>query len=113
MFSTFTAKKEDYHKKVVHEHLKKIPAAKTAVIKNLAHSIGSVDPYIHISAALKDSAHEIIKAPRRGDPTQRDPIHHVYTNPHNPADGKKHLPKIYMKHVDKHLVKQGKKPGQI
>ncbi|CAA7262949.1 unnamed protein product [Cyclocybe aegerita] len=104
---------EKYHKNVVAEHMKTVPGAHSAVIKNLAHSMGSRDPNVHISAVIKDKAGNIITAPRRGNPNIQDPTHHIYTNKQHPHDGYKPLPIEYKKAVDKKLKAEGKKPGRV
>ncbi|KAF8157278.1 hypothetical protein B0H34DRAFT_859798 [Crassisporium funariophilum] len=104
---------ENYHKQVVGDHMKTVPAAHSAVIKNLAHSTGSRDPHIHISAEIKDPHSSVIGAPRRGHPAITDPIHHVYVNKENPADGYSKLPKEYTKAVDKKRKSEGRPTGTV
>jgi hypothetical protein len=103
---------EDYHHKVVQDHMKTVPGAHTAVIKNLAHSKGSRDPHIHVSAEIKDHHGNVIHAPRRGNPAQMDPTHHIYTNKHEPANGYHVLPHEYKKAVDKHNKIAGQPTGK-
>ncbi|KAF8155422.1 hypothetical protein B0H34DRAFT_713210 [Crassisporium funariophilum] len=103
----------DYHTKVVEDHMKTVPGAHSAVIKNLAHSAGSRDPKIHISATVHDKHGASIGAPRHGNPAILDPTHHIYTNKENPADGYKGLPIEYKKAVDKKRKAEGKQPGSL
>jgi hypothetical protein len=93
---------ENYHRKLVEDHMKTIPGAHSAVIKNLAHAKGSRDPHIHVSAEIKDKHGNILHAPRRGNPAMMDPTHHIYTNKDNHADGYHVLPHAYKKAVDNH-----------
>ncbi|KAF8970841.1 hypothetical protein BDZ97DRAFT_1914317 [Flammula alnicola] len=93
---------EGYHRHLVEEHMKTIPGAHTAVVKNLAHAKGSRDPHIHVSAEIRDKGGNIITAPRRGNPLVMDPTHHIYTNAADPANGYHVLPHAYKKAVDKH-----------
>jgi hypothetical protein len=106
---------EDYHRKLVEEHMKTIPGAHSAVIKHLAHSKGSRDPHIHVSAEIKDQHGNIIHAPRRGNPAQMDPTHHIYTNKDEPHNGYHVLPHEYKKAVDNHnkIGGQPTGPGSI
>ena len=80
--------------------------------RQLAHSRGSVDPNIHVSAQIKDQAHNVIPAPRRGNPAIMDPTHQVYTNPSNPAQGYHVLPHEYKKAVDKYNKIGGQPTGE-
>ncbi|KAF8155434.1 hypothetical protein B0H34DRAFT_859840 [Crassisporium funariophilum] len=106
-------KVEDYHRKVVEDHMKTIPGAHHAVINNLAHSTGSRDPHIHISATIHDIHGAVIGAPRRGNPAIVDPTHHIYVNKDHPADGYKNLPIEYTKAVYKKRKAEGKTPGTV
>jgi len=71
---------ENYHTRVVLNHMKNIPGAKSAVIKHLAHDKGTRDRRMHVSAVIKGKDGQPITAPRRGNPAIRDPIHHIYVN---------------------------------
>jgi len=103
---------EDYHRKLVEEHMKTIPGAHTAVIKNLAHAKGSRDPHIHVSAEIRDKDGNIITAPRRGNPAQMDPTHHIYTNAADQSKGYDVLPHEYKKAVDKYNKIGGQPTGE-
>jgi len=103
---------EDYHRNVVTEHMKTIPGAHTAVIKNLAHSVGSRDPNIHISAEIRDKDGNVIHAPRHGNPAVMDPTHHIYVNKDDHSKGYDVLPKEYKKAVDRLNKVEGQPTGK-
>jgi hypothetical protein len=100
---------EDHHIDTVKTHMQHIPGAKSAEIVNLAHSRGSVDPNVHITAVFKDHAGNKILVPHHGDPTKASHNVHVYTNPHNIKDGASVLPPAYHDAVRAHqIAKHGK-----
>jgi len=105
-------KVEDYHRQVVENHMETVPGAHTGVVKQLAHSKGSRDPNIHVSAEIKNKAEGVIPAPRRGNPAVMDPTHHIYTNPEDPSKGYHVLPKEYKKAVDRHNKIAGQPTGE-
>jgi len=103
---------EDFHRKAVEEHMAKIPGAHSAVIKQLAHTKGSRDPNIHISAEIRDIRGNIITAPRRGNPDVMDPTHHIYANSKDPTQGYHSLPIKYRKAVDRLHNVEGQPTGE-
>jgi len=98
---------EDFHRNVVEQHMKNIPGAHTAVIKNLAHSRGSRDARMHISAEIRDKNGRIIEAPRHGNPAILDPTHHIVV--HGGYDA---LPHEYKHAVDHSNTKNPKLRGK-
>ncbi|PPQ71022.1 hypothetical protein CVT25_008384 [Psilocybe cyanescens] len=95
---------ENFHKHAVADHMAHTPGAHSAVIKNLAHSQGSRDPHVHISAQIKDAHGHIIEAPRRGNPAIMDPTHHIYVD-------KASLPHHFTKAVEKKQHREGRHGG--
>jgi len=82
---------EAYHLKVVTEYMKTVPKAHSATIINLAHTKGSRDPKLHISARIFDEHGKEIGKIRPGTedlrdasgkkiPPTVDPTHHIYVN---------------------------------
>ena len=119
---------EKWHKNVVAEHMKTVKDAHSAEImqvffsrfidllflmsinRNLAHSVGSKDPNIHISVQFKDKHGNIIETPQRGNGKLK-PTAHVYVNKEDPEHGYKELPIEYRKAMDKHAIREGREPG--
>ena len=82
-----------------------------SIKRNLAHSVGSKDPYIHTSVIYRDKSGKVIETPQRGNGVLK-PITHVYANGEHPEDGYKHLPVEYKKAIDKHAKSEGRETGR-
>jgi len=95
---------ENYHTRVVQNHMKTVPGAKSAVIKNLAHDVGTRDRRMHVSAVIKGKDGQPITAPRRGNPAIRDPTHHIYVN-------KKSLPRAMTRAADRKANREASMVG--
>lgn len=81
-----------------------------SIKRQLAHSIGSKDPHIHITTIFRKKDGEIIKTPQRGNGELKRKTH-VYADHEHPENGYKHLPIEYKKAIDKHAKKEGREPG--
>jgi hypothetical protein len=79
-----------YHRKIIAEEMAR-NGAHSAQVVHLAHSVGSVDPKLHITAGFWDASNTRIKS-TYGDPPKSGNLHHVYAD-HHPVDP------VYAHHV--------------
>jgi len=92
---------EDYHKNIVAAEMEK-HGAHSAEINYLAHTQGSTDPNMHITATFRDAEGTIVHS-TYGTPAKIGDRHHVYTG---------ELPKEYTQAVQRHKEHLDKNPEE-